>query len=505
MNTFSDKNPQNHIDGELIAILPVVEQVRALHAKGRYGFDICPENIVMTRRGALLRVKNIALSASGASVYRPGYTPRERYMGAEPGTWTDVYAVSALVYTAMTGLMLPSAFERGHTEPLFGGLDKKYRALEEVVAQGLAPDAGQRLKSLDALSEQIQACLNGYRPPAKIRAGKERKPIKHKKATAAVSIAALLLLSGAVLVNEVNYAQAVSRTETGEYTLAQDSLKGVFAFYKDASQLFRFTVAGLSLQSGAFDAAAQGFLALGGYRDADEMVRETDYRHAQVLLRQGCLAEAENLLKSTGDYKDALLLLKRISYEKGDIYFDAGLYFSAIGAFRNASDYADAAARVDEAMDKLYVAGISALGEGEIDLAKQYFAVLTGYKQADELAKLAVVLLHVQHGEAVTQDEYVFITGFADRVDLSSYLTSDSLSMYYLRGSWRDEAGNIFSLDGSGGITCNIPGFAGNSYVFNGGVLYIGVKAVLRFTGVDLNTVEIVSYADGVTYVMKRI
>ena len=505
MNAFySEQMIQNKIDDELYAILPVVEQVRNLHAKGRYGFDICPENIVMTRHGALLRMKSISLSASGASVFRAGYTPRERYMSGAVGPWTDVYAVCALVYTAMTGLMLPSAFERGHADPLFGGLNEKYRELEDVVTQGLAIDMTQRLQSLDSLLEQIQECLLDYNPPGAKHTDKTRKPMNRKRAACAILITILLLLSGAVIVNEVNYAQAVSHAEAGDYTLAQKSLKGVFQFYKDAAQLSDYTNAGVAFENGAYGAAALGFSELSGYRGANEMVRETDYRHAHALIQQGSFAEAKELLKTLGKYKDSSQMLLQIDYEKGVMFLEAGLYLSALEAFQSISGYGDAALRAEEARGKLYGAAISALSAGDTDTAVKYFAAIPDYEQADELKKLTVLLAQVQNGEEVTLRDYSFIVRFADTVDLSRYLMSDALIGYYLQGSWQDEEGSMFEMDNSGGIQYNISEITGESYSFSGDVLYIGAEAVFRFSFVNINTVEIFVYVDDKTYVMTR-
>ncbi len=416
---------QNQVDAELFAILPVVEQVRTLHAKGQYGFDICPQNIVMTRRGAQLRVRNIALSPNGASIYRPGYSPRERYMGGALGPWTDVYAISSLVYTAMTGLLLPSSFERGKAEPLFCGLNEKYRELEDAVAQGLSPEASARPRSLDALSVQIRDCLIGYAPAEK------RKPKKapgRKRMIAAVVISALLLLSGAVLVNEINYSQADAHAKAGEFELAQNSLKGVFSFYKDAQQLNDYAGAGKRLASGDYAAAAQDFTALGEYRDSKDMFKETAYRHARALNEQGKLPEAEQLLQTIKEYKDAGSLLKQISYQIGGMYREAGLYLSALQAYTNAEVYADASAMAAQMKGKLYEAGLVAITKGDAKTAAQYFAAIPGYEKADELNQLTALLVRVESGDAISQDEYGFIMGFADWVDLSAY--ADALTGY---------------------------------------------------------------------------
>ncbi len=522
-------NPMRQIEDELQAILPVVEQVREQHRRGRYGLDICPQNIVMSKKGALLRVKSIKLSAGGGITPYPGYSAPEWYTGGALGPWTDVYAVSALVYNAMTGRKLPPAFERGADETLFDGLIERYQPLADAITQGLSLDISRRLPSLDTLSVQIQACLIGYSPAPSVTksaaisktnqmqntpvvAQQVIKPAKlsGKKRMAVVSIlVGALLLGGTWLVNEVNYAQALSHVESGVYTQAQRSLKGVFAFYGDGMQLSRYAEAGIKLENGEYEAAARLFSELGHYRDASKMVSEAYYRHAQYLMQQGHYADAEALLDTIGNYKDAVQMKTEITYQNACTYFDAGLYLSALEAFEIIDPYNDSTARIDDTKAKLYDAGLSALSAGEIDTAASDFAAIAGYEQSDAYARICDFLTGTDSDGLFTEEDYNVFLGLADKMDIIPYLTSDALITHYLCGSWQDDADNLFIMDSDGNIQYNLPGIDGGAYSFRDGLLYItqsdGAEApMFGFSCVDLNTVALYCYEDGMTYTLTR-
>ncbi len=522
-------NPMGQIEDELQAILPVVEQVREQHKKGRFGLDICPQNIVMSKKGALLRVKSIRLSAGGGITPCPGYSAPEWYTGGAVGPWSDVYAVSALVYKAMTGRKLPAAFERGPDETLFNGLIEKYQALADAISQGLFLDISRRLISLDTLSVQIQACLIGHRPAhaatkndALSKASQIQnspfvsqqvvKPAKlsGKKRMAVVSVlVGALLLGGTWLVNEVNYAQAVTHVESGAYSQAQRSLKGMFAFYGDATQLSQYAEAGLKLESGEYDAAARLFSGLRHYRHASEMVSEAYYRHAQYLMQKGSYTDAETLLDTIGGYKDAAQMKTEIMYQNACTYFDAGLYLSALEAFKAIDPYNDSAARIDESKAKLYEAGLYAISTGEMDIAASNFAAASGFKQSDAYVRICGLLTGSQSGSVFTKEDYNAFLGLADMMDITPYLTSDALITHYLCGSWQDDADNLFVMDADGNIQYNLPGIDGAAYSFRDGVLSItqsdGTEApMFGFSCVDLNTVALYCYEDGMTYILAR-
>jgi len=518
------RNPMRQIEDELKAILPVVEQVRELHRKGRYGFDICPQNIVMSPKGAVLRVKNIQLNAGGTIAPCPELAAPEWYTGGDVGPWSDVYAVSAMVYHAITGRKLPPSFERSPGETLFDGLVQKYQSLADAISGGVELDISKRIPSLDMLFVQIQSCLIKITPaPAAAKHGAKTEKsqasfisdaaherLRRKKRIVLWSVVlGVLLLGGAWLVNAVNYTQAVSHVESGAYEKAQRSLKGVFAFYGDAKQLSLYTEAGMRLKDGEYEAASRLFFELGNYRNASEMVSETAYRHAQYLMQKGSYSEAEALLDTIFDYKDAAQMRTEIAYLNACAYMDAGLYVSALEVFKTINSYNDTPVRIDEAKLKLYELALSAMKAGDTETAASRFEAIPGYEQSDVYAIGCSLLIRAQSGDAFTQEDYHAFLRLADITDLTPYLTCDTLITHYLCGSWQDEKENLFIMDSNGGIQYNLPGIDGGTYMFKDGILYMSPKdsaetPMFGFSCIDLNTVALYCYEDGMTYNMTR-
>nr|MCU0923918.1 serine/threonine protein kinase [Burkholderiaceae bacterium] len=102
---------------------PLTEALMVIHAARWYHRDIAPDNVVMlagTGRpllldfGAARRVIGESTQALTA-ILKPGYAPIEQYAevpGMKQGAWTDVYALAAVVYWAITGKTPPAAVGR---------------------------------------------------------------------------------------------------------------------------------------------------------------------------------------------------------------------------------------------------------------------------------------------------------------------------------------------------------------------------------------------------------
>ena len=100
--------------------LPILEALTVVHAEGIVHRDISPGNIFLCETGeSKLLDFGAARSATGTHsksltvLYKEGYTPEEQYRSrGDQGPWTDVYAVAATMYKALTGITPAGAMER---------------------------------------------------------------------------------------------------------------------------------------------------------------------------------------------------------------------------------------------------------------------------------------------------------------------------------------------------------------------------------------------------------
>lgn len=99
---------------------PLLRSLSEIHAAGYFHRDIGPDSIMITPEG------NAKLIGFGAArddldsgnrrlpmLFHPGYSPEEQYFASgQQGSWTDVYALCATIYRAITGVTPPESIER---------------------------------------------------------------------------------------------------------------------------------------------------------------------------------------------------------------------------------------------------------------------------------------------------------------------------------------------------------------------------------------------------------
>lgn len=146
---------------------PIMESLCIIHKEGVIHRDISPDNIMITKRGNLQLIdfgeaRNFEeqKKKSLTLVYKRGYAPVEqcRQQGKQ-GAYTDVYALCATIYFALTGIVPDDAIERmiaDHLKPLeefcgTGLTDSEVRAIEK----GLDVFPENRFQSMEELYEQL--------------------------------------------------------------------------------------------------------------------------------------------------------------------------------------------------------------------------------------------------------------------------------------------------------------------------------------------------------------
>lgn len=101
-------------------LLPVMDALQQVHAKGIVHRDVAPDNIRIGQ--GLSSIKLLDFGAARYSlgqysmsldvVVKHGFAPKEQYAKrGRLGPWTDVYAMGATYYYAITGIVPPSAID----------------------------------------------------------------------------------------------------------------------------------------------------------------------------------------------------------------------------------------------------------------------------------------------------------------------------------------------------------------------------------------------------------
>ena len=155
-------------------VLPMVDGLKEVHAAGYLHRDIKPSNVFIRRsdESPVLLDFGSARQALGrkskslTAVASAGYSPPEQYESeGEQGPWTDIYALSALCYRAMTG-MVPIEAPRRTNRLLQRRPDPVAKLVKEQPAgyskaflagvdQGLELIASDRPSSLGGWVEQM--------------------------------------------------------------------------------------------------------------------------------------------------------------------------------------------------------------------------------------------------------------------------------------------------------------------------------------------------------------
>ncbi|WP_448187546.1 serine/threonine-protein kinase [Azospirillum sp. sgz301742] len=103
----------------LAVMAPIMKALHTVHDQGLIHRDISPDNIFLTASGERKLLDfGAARHAAGQAanltvILKPGYAPPEQYsLEGKQGPWTDVYALCATVYCALTGKPPPDATGR---------------------------------------------------------------------------------------------------------------------------------------------------------------------------------------------------------------------------------------------------------------------------------------------------------------------------------------------------------------------------------------------------------
>ncbi len=149
-------------------VLPSMDALAAVHAEGILHRDISPDNIYLTRAGKVKLIDfGAARNALGQKsrnlsiILKEGYAPEEQYRASGiQGPWTDVYAMAATLYHAITGRIPQPALDRQAQDNLQWPSQQQIQIeprIEAALMKALAIKASDRFQSM----EDFKAALTG--------------------------------------------------------------------------------------------------------------------------------------------------------------------------------------------------------------------------------------------------------------------------------------------------------------------------------------------------------
>ena len=147
-------------------VRPLLRSLAEMHASGLIHRDISPDNIMITPEG------NVKLIDFGAArdyldsgnrslsvMLKPGYAPEEQYFArGQQGPWTDIYALCATIYRAITGQTPPESVERLRRDELKAPSTLGVHitpAQEAALLKGLAVTQEDRWQSIPELNQAL--------------------------------------------------------------------------------------------------------------------------------------------------------------------------------------------------------------------------------------------------------------------------------------------------------------------------------------------------------------
>jgi serine/threonine protein kinase len=158
-------------------VLPSMDALAAVHAEGILHRDISPDNIYLTRSGKVKLIDfGAARNALGQKsrnlsiILKEGYAPEEQYRASGiQGPWTDVYAMAATLYHAVTGKIPQPALDRQAQDKLLWPSQLQIQIeprIEAALMKALSIKASYRFPSMEDFKASLTGGVTSYAPVA---------------------------------------------------------------------------------------------------------------------------------------------------------------------------------------------------------------------------------------------------------------------------------------------------------------------------------------------------
>lgn len=212
---------------------PLIATLERIHNRGVIHRDISTSNIMMLEDGSLCLLDFGSAKDSLKSESKPisvvyakqGYTPIEQYAKTENiGSWSDVYALSAVCYECLTGECPPDSLQRA-TFDEYKTLKEQGKnvpaAVENLLKKGLAVQVEDRYANMKELLDALNQILS------------KKKLIKPKKRVLIIFLIIVLFGIGSVFLFQIYREEILFHFEDTEtFYLVTDEEVSIDAFNK---------------------------------------------------------------------------------------------------------------------------------------------------------------------------------------------------------------------------------------------------------------------------------
>lgn len=195
---LKQKDGKIEIDEALSIVMPILDALENIHKKGIVHRDISPDNIMLCGKSIKLydfgaaRFSDFDKETVKSIILKIGYAPPEQYREkSKQGPWTDIYALSAMLYQMLTGVIPDESTNRVLEDEVKDPKDINFKISENLnntIMKGLAIVPDIRFQTVDEFRKALKNEIKVVHPKKRIGQLKKKRMIQIATAATLVII-----------------------------------------------------------------------------------------------------------------------------------------------------------------------------------------------------------------------------------------------------------------------------------------------------------------------------